>query len=88
MNFSPSSANVRGPQRANEVASFGLQFFLRRNQRLHLRPEIAVRLAPRNFHLLNLCIDFGKGLADRCDQIGDRFLPGFQSALGLALEAF
>jgi hypothetical protein len=38
--------------------------------------------------LLDLCIDFAEGLADRRDQIRDCFLPGFQIALGLALEAF
>jgi hypothetical protein len=36
LNFSPASADVRSSQRADQIASFRLQFFLRHNQRLHL----------------------------------------------------
>ena len=36
LNFSPSTANVGGPQSTHQIASFGLQFLLSRDERLHL----------------------------------------------------
>ena len=85
--FSPTPAHVRSAQRPHQVPGFRLQFFLRADERLNLGFQIAVGLAARDFHLLNLRVHFAQRLAHRADEIGDRFLAGVEIALGLALKA-
>ena len=87
LNFSPAPAHIGSAQRPHQIASLRLQFFLRGDQRLHLGPQFAVSIAARHFHLLNLRVHFIQRIAHRSDQVGHGFLPGFEIAPGLALEA-
>ena len=87
LNFSPTPADVRRAQCPHQVARLRLQVFLRGDQRLHLGAQLAISVAPRHFHLLNLCVYFIQRIAHRCDHVGDRLLTGFEIILGFALEA-
>ena len=86
LNLSPAPAHVGSAQRPHQIAGLRLQLFLGGDERLHLSAQLAVSVAPRHFHLLNLRIHFIQRIAHRRDQVGNRFLPGFQIAPGLALK--
>ena len=50
--------------------------------------EIAIGLAPRYLHLLNLRIDFAERFVYGRDHISHGLLPGLEVSFGLALKFF
>ena len=87
LDFSPAPANIWSAQGAHQISGLRLQFFLRRDERLNLGFDIAVSLAARDFHLLNLCVDFAQRFANRLHEICHGFVACVEISLGFALKA-
>ena len=86
--LAPLAANFGAAQRAHEIARLGAQRLLARRERLELRADAAVRLAPRLVELLHLPLGARERVADRPHEAVDRLLARREVALGaLVLHA-